>query len=70
MLCKGAHLDRAAFSALTLLEGARTAIRWRGSDVFDTVPQRAAERLTRYWRSRPVRRSPLTPTRRNERSAI
>jgi hypothetical protein len=50
VLCKGAHLDRAAFSALTLLEGAQHGDPLARLDVYDTVPQRAAERLTRFWR--------------------
>lgn len=45
VLCKGAHVERAAFSALALLNGAGEA----ALSAFDTVPQRAAERLTRYW---------------------
>ncbi|HTT96628.1 MAG TPA: DUF2336 domain-containing protein [Rhizomicrobium sp.] len=49
--CKGAGLDRAAFSAITVL------VR-RDGDVdarlcaFDNVPQNAAERLTGFWRAR------------------
>jgi len=48
VLCKGAQLDRATFSALVLLKS--TAGETQLS-VFDTVPQHAAERLTRHWRS-------------------
>ena len=50
VLCKGAHLDRADFSALTLLEGAEHGDPLARLCVYDTVPQRAAERLTRHWR--------------------
>ena len=49
VLCKGAHLDRAAFSALALLKGTDTGDASARLSVFDTVPQHAAERLTRHW---------------------
>ena len=52
VLCKGAHLDRAAFSALTLLEGAEHGDPLERLRVYDTVPQHAAERLTRFWQIR------------------
>ena len=50
VLCKGAHLDRASFSALALLKGAHGADRQAQLAAFDTVPQHAAERLTQHWR--------------------
>ena len=49
VLCKGAHLDRASFSALALLKGAIEGDATAQLSVFDTVPQHAAERLTCYW---------------------
>ena len=49
VLCKGAHLDRAAFSAVALLKGAPAADTAARLCAFDMVPQHAAERLTRYW---------------------
>ena len=49
VLCKGAHLDRAMFSALTLLKGAYANDTQARLAAFDTVPQHAAERLTFYW---------------------
>jgi hypothetical protein len=49
VLCKGAHLDRAAFSALALLKGAYADDTQARLAAFDTVPQHAAERLTRTW---------------------
>ena len=49
VLCKGAHLDRASFSALALLKGTAEGDATAQLSAFDTVPQRAAERLTRYW---------------------
>ena len=49
VLCKGAHLDRASFSALALLKGAGESDATARLSAFDTVPQRAAERLTRTW---------------------
>ena len=49
VLCKGAHLDRASFSALALLKGAGEDNTSARLAVFDTVPQRAAERLTCTW---------------------
>ncbi|MDE2184162.1 MAG: hypothetical protein KGJ78_14175 [Alphaproteobacteria bacterium] len=45
-LCKGAHADRATFSTIMVLHGAGAA----ALPVFDTVPQRAAERLVAHWR--------------------
>jgi hypothetical protein len=51
VLCKGAHLDRAAFSALALLKGADAEGASARLAAFDTVPQHAAERLTRSWRA-------------------
>ncbi len=47
VLCKGAHLDRAMFSALTILKGCSGA----QLSVYDSVPQHAAERLTRFWQT-------------------
>ncbi|MGN6515042.1 MAG: DUF2336 domain-containing protein [Rhizomicrobium sp.] len=52
--CKGAHMTRAAFSALTLLTETNAApdeTRERLSS-FDSVPLTGAERLLDYWRSR------------------
>jgi hypothetical protein len=49
VLCKGAHLDRAAFSALALLQGTADDDTNKRLSAFDTVPQHAAERLTCYW---------------------
>jgi hypothetical protein len=49
VLCKGAHLDRAAFSALALLKGAHPNDTQVQLAAFDTVPQHAAERLARTW---------------------
>jgi hypothetical protein len=49
VLCKGAHLDRAAFSTLALLKGAIEGDATVQLSVFDTVPQHAAEKLTSYW---------------------
>ena len=49
VLCRGAHLDRASFSALALLKGAAENDATARLSAFDTVPQRAAERLTCYW---------------------
>lgn len=49
VLCKGAHLDRAAFSALALLKGAPKDDTHALLAAFDTVPQHAAERLTQTW---------------------
>jgi hypothetical protein len=48
--CKGVGLDRATFSAITLLvaHGGNIAARLAA---FDTVPQTAAERLTGFWRT-------------------
>jgi hypothetical protein len=51
VVCKGAGLDRATFSALAVLTahdgtpGTRLA-------AFDSVPQTAAERLSGFWRTR------------------
>jgi hypothetical protein len=43
--CKGAGLDRAAYSAIALLSGA-------GLAAYDAVPQAAAARLTSFWQDR------------------
>lgn len=51
VLCRGAHLDRAAFSALALLEGAQDRDPLTRLGAYDTIPQQAAERLTRHWRA-------------------
>jgi len=51
VLCRGAHLDRAVFSALALLEGAQDRDPLTRLGAYDTVPQQAAERLTRHWRA-------------------
>jgi len=49
VLCKGAHLNRATFSALALLKGAPADDPAERLCVFENVPEHAAERLTRYW---------------------
>jgi hypothetical protein len=51
VLCKGAHLDRAAFSALAILRSAGGTELERGLSSYDGVPQRGAERLTHHWQS-------------------
>jgi len=48
VLCRGAGIDRAIYSAVVLLKGP-SAI---PLSIFDTVPQHAAERLVRHWRAR------------------
>jgi len=54
VLAKGAHLGRAAFSALAILTGtAGDAERRLG--IFDAVPQAGAEAMFRFWRSRNAR---------------
>lgn len=52
LACKGAHLDRAAFSALMLLtRPARDRARaFAMLDAFDTVPVGEASRVLRGWR--------------------
>jgi hypothetical protein len=45
--CKGAHVSRSAFSALSLL----TAHDNKHLDVYETVPQLAAERMLHAWRA-------------------
>jgi hypothetical protein len=45
VLCKGARVGRAAFSAVMLLKIGGPL------DAFDGVPQHAAERLLRHWRT-------------------
>jgi hypothetical protein len=47
VLCRGAGLDRATFSAVAVLRGAREL----PLSVFDTVAEHAAHRLLRYWRA-------------------
>jgi len=51
VLCKGAHLDRATFSALALLKGMPADDPSERLCVFENVPEHAAERLTRYWQT-------------------
>ena len=51
VLCKGAHLDRAMFSALTILKGRSPSDAAAQLSVYDSVPQHAAERLTRFWQT-------------------
>ena len=46
VLCRGAGLDRATFSAVALLRGCRGL----PLSVFDTVPEHAAHRIMRHWR--------------------
>ncbi len=49
--CKGAGLDRAAFSAIALISaGSADAAGRLGA--YDDIPSAAAERLTRFWRAR------------------
>lgn len=52
--CKGAHLTRAAFSALAVLtESGRGPDETRERlSTFDAVPEAGAERLLEYWRRR------------------
>ena len=52
MACKGASLDRAAFSALVLLArpGHDRAHAYAALDAFDNVPTSEATRLLRGWR--------------------
>jgi hypothetical protein len=56
VLCKGAHLDRATFSAVALLQGAPADNTAARLGTFDAVPQHAAERLIRTWQ---IRHAPL-----------
>lgn len=53
--CKGANIDRAAFSALTLLTrpGRDRAHAFAVLDAFDTVPTSEATRVLRGWRESP-----------------
>jgi hypothetical protein len=51
VVCKGAGLDRATFSAIALLVARDGDIAARLS-AFDQVPQSGAERLTGFWRAR------------------
>jgi len=51
VLCKGAHLDRTSFSALALLKARGEGDVMTRLLAYDTVPQRAAEKLTRHWRT-------------------
>lgn len=44
VLCKGTHAGRAAFSVLALLKTGAAL------EVYDSVPQHAAERLVEHWR--------------------
>lgn len=50
--CKGAHIDRAAFSALALLArpGRDRSHAFAVLDAFDTVPMSEATRVLRGWR--------------------
>ena len=50
VLCRGAGIDRATFTALALLRGAQDL----PLAAYDTVPDRAAKRITSYWRSQAV----------------
>lgn len=49
--CKGAGIDRAAFSAIAVLADPTGTAAARLA-AFDAVPQAAADRLTRLWRAR------------------
>ena len=51
ILCKGARLDRAAFSALALLKANNEGDPVTRLLAYDTIPQRAADRLTAHWRA-------------------
>jgi hypothetical protein len=51
VLCKGAHLDRAMFSALAILRVAGGSDADKKLGAFDDVPQHAAERLTHHWQA-------------------
>ena len=53
--CKGANIDRAAFSALCLLTrpGRERAHAFAVLDAFDTVPTSEATRVLRGWREAP-----------------
>ncbi|MBU6299229.1 MAG: hypothetical protein KJS68_13405, partial [Alphaproteobacteria bacterium] len=51
VLCRGAHLDRAAFSALALLKIPTDGDPLAQLAAYDGVPQRAAGRLTQHWRT-------------------
>ena len=51
ILCKGARLDRAAFSALALLNADGEGDPVTRLLAYDTIPQRAADRLTAHWRA-------------------
>jgi hypothetical protein len=50
VLCRGVGFDRAMFSAIALLQGSDGL----SLSVFDSVPDHAAHRLTRQWRSHHV----------------
>lgn len=51
VLCKGVHLDRTSFSALALLKANDAGDPVMRLMAYDTVPQRAADRLTAHWRA-------------------
>jgi hypothetical protein len=51
VLCKGAHFDRVAFSTLALLQSGGAGDPVMRLMAYDTVPQRAADRLTHHWRA-------------------
>jgi len=51
VLCKGAHLDRAAYSALAVLRVVGDDDRFARLKLYDDIPLHAAERLTRFWQS-------------------
>ncbi len=63
--CKGAHLARATFSALALLQTADLssdpAARTARLAAFEDIPERGAERLLQYWRSIHGDDPPLEP---------
>lgn len=48
IVCKGAHLGRAAYSALAMLTGPSE----QRLAAFDAVPQAGAEHLLKFWQSR------------------
>jgi len=50
VLCRGLGLERATFSAVALLHGAKSL----PLEVYDTVPDRAARRLAQHWRAHHV----------------
>ena len=56
MACRGAHLERATFSALALLANGRTSetleSRYARLGAIDGIPKAGAEALLDFWRAR------------------